>query len=152
MKTDYADLTGPSTSQGPPGSMPHSRSHIYAPNPAFIQQDHPKPWYITSSDTLTDTDITIISEWFQSGGTFTLYTDPAHWVKLLLDQETARSFDRMLAEKVSSNQFISIHILMDVLYDLITSRRPLKSRRKAFFSIYNKPLLMGKKVMNWIHS
>ena len=74
----------------------------------------------------------------------TLYTDPARWVKLLLDQETARSFDRMSLEKASSNQFITINILMDILYELITSRRSLKSRRKALFNMYNKPKLMGK--------
>ena len=50
----------------------------------------------------------------------------------------------MLAEKANSGQFISIDILMDVLYELVTSRRSLKSRRKAFFGMYNKPLLMGK--------
>ena len=144
MKTDYADLTGPSTSQGPPGSMPPARSYRYAPNPAILPQDCPKPWYTTASNTLTDTDIMVISEWLQSGGTYTLYIDPAHWVKLLLDQETARSFDRMLLEKASSNQFININILMDVLYELITSKRSLKSRRKALFNMYNKPMLMGK--------
>ena len=97
-----------------------------------------------ASDQLTDTDITIISKWLQSGDTYTQYTDPARWVKLLLDQETARSFDRMLAEKANLGQFISIDVLMDVLYELVTSRRSLKSRRKAFFGMYNKPLLMGK--------
>ena len=86
----------------------------------------------------------IISEWLWSGGAYTQYTDPACWVKLLLDQETERSFDRMLAKKLSSGKFISINILMDVLYELVTSRRSLKSRRKAFFGMYNKPLLMGK--------
>ena len=50
----------------------------------------------------------------------------------------------MLLEKASSNQFITINILMDVLYKLITSRISLKSRRKALFNMYNKPLLMGK--------
>ena len=56
MKTDYADLTGPSTSQGPPGSIPQARNHRFAPNPHFISQDRQKPWYTTASDTLTDTD------------------------------------------------------------------------------------------------
>ena len=63
MKTDYADLSGPSTLQGPPGNLPPTRNHRYAPNTTFIPQDHKKPWYTTASDQLTDTDITIISEW-----------------------------------------------------------------------------------------
>ena len=45
---------------------------------------------------------------------------------------------------MDSEQFISIDILMDVLYKLICSKRFLKSRRKEFFGMYNKPLLMGK--------
>ena len=73
----------------------------------------------------------------KSGGAYTLYTDPARWVKLLLDQETARSFNRMLLEKSSSGQFITIDILMDVLYENISLRRSMKSRLKALFHIYN---------------
>ena len=65
-------------------------------------------------------------------------------MKLLLDQETARSFDGMLVAKVDLGQFISIYIIKDVLYNLICSRMSLKSRRKEFFGMYNKPLLMGK--------
>ena len=36
MKTNYMDMSGPSTSQGPSGTIPPLRSHHYAPNPAFI--------------------------------------------------------------------------------------------------------------------
>ena len=75
---------------------------------------------------------------------YTFYTDPARWVKLLLDQETARSFDWMLSDKASSNQFITINILRDILYELITSRRSMKSRRKALFNMYNRPGLLGR--------
>ena len=49
----------------------------------------------------------------------------------------------MLSDKASSNQFITIDILMEILYELITSRRLMKSRRKALFNMYNRPGLMG---------
>ena len=86
----------------------------------------------------------MILEWLQSGGHYATYTDPAWWVKLLLDQETARSFDRILLEKHDINPNISIDEIMEVLYDLISSRRSMKSRRMSLFQLYNKPGLMGK--------
>ena len=89
MKTDNADLSGTGTSQGPTGNLLPTSSQKYTPNPAFIPQDRAKPWYTTASDQVTDMDIMIISEWLRSGGAYTQYTDPAHWVKLLLDQENA---------------------------------------------------------------
>ena len=81
-KVDYADLTGLVASQGPSANLPSTRR--FAPNPAFIPQDRPKSWYTTASDTITDTEVKVISEWLESGGTYTFYTDPARRVKLLL--------------------------------------------------------------------
>ena len=63
---------------------------------------------------------------------------------LLLDQETARSFDGILLEKHDINPDISINQIMEVLYDLISSHRSMKSRRMSLFQLYNKPGLMGK--------
>ena len=133
MKTNYIDLSGPSTSQGPPDDIPQTRNSRFTLNPHFISQERQKPWFNTVSDTINEADIMTISEWLKSGGAYTTYTDPARWMKLLLDQETAMSLDRMLLEKSSSGQFITIDILMDVLCDLITSRRSMKSRRKSLF-------------------
>ena len=36
VKIEYADLSGPSTSQGPPGSAPQARNHRFAPNTHFM--------------------------------------------------------------------------------------------------------------------
>ena len=79
---DYTDLTRLIVLQGPSANLPSTRR--FAPNPAFIPQDCPKSWYTTASDTITDTEVKVISEWLESGGTYTFYTDPARWVKLLL--------------------------------------------------------------------
>ena len=81
-KVDYTDLTGLIVLQGPSANLPSTRR--FAPNPAFIPQDRPKSWYTTASDTITDTEVKVISEWLESGGTYTFYTDPARRVKLLL--------------------------------------------------------------------
>ena len=61
-KTDYMDLSGPSTSHGPSGTLPHAWSHHYAPNPVFLPPNRKKPWYTMASDQFTDGDITTISE------------------------------------------------------------------------------------------
>ena len=50
----------------------------------------------------------------------------------------------MLADKAESGLFMSIDIIMDILYELICSRRSLMFCRKEFFGLYNTPLLMGK--------
>ena len=92
-KTDYMDLSGPSTSHGPSGTLPHARSHCYALNLEFLPPDLKKPWYTMASAQLTDRDITTISEWLRSGGTYCQYAFPACWLKLLLDSETSRSLD-----------------------------------------------------------
>ena len=59
-KVDYADLTGLIVSQGPSANLPSTRR--FAPNPAFIPQDCPKSWYTTASDTITDTEVKVISK------------------------------------------------------------------------------------------
>ena len=96
------------------------------------------------SDFITDKDFSTILEWLRSGGAYTSYTDPARWVKLLLDQETSRSCDQILHEKHEINPNLSIDDIIDVLYDLISSCRSMKSRRMLLFQLYNKPGLMGK--------
>ena len=97
-----------------------------------------------ASDFITDKDFSVILEWLRFGGAYTLYIDPAWWVKLLLDQETSRSFDQILHEKYNINPNLSIDDIMDVLYNLISSRGSMKSRRMLLFQLYNKPGLMGK--------
>ena len=83
-----------------------------------------------------------ISEWLESGGAYTTYADPARRVKLLLDQETVITYDRMLLVKHGSGEQITIDVLVDVLCELITPRQSIKSRRKSLFQSYNRPGLM----------
>ena len=59
-KVDYTDLTRLIVSQGPSANLPSTRR--FAPNPAFIPQDCPKSWYTTASDTITDTEVKVISK------------------------------------------------------------------------------------------
>ena len=59
-KVDYTDLTGLIVLQGPSANLPSTRR--FAPNPAFIPQDCPKSWYTTASDTITDTEVKVISK------------------------------------------------------------------------------------------
>ena len=76
VKVKYADLSGPSPSQGPPGSPPQARTHRFAPNGHFLSTDRQKPWFTTTSDTLTDNEIGEISEWLKSGGVSPNAQDP----------------------------------------------------------------------------
>ena len=98
-KIDYADLTGPSVSQGPTTVAAVPKSHRFNPIQDFLPKERSQPWYTTALDFITDKDFSVILEWLRSGGAYTLYIDPARWVKLLLDQETSRSFDWILHEK-----------------------------------------------------
>ena len=143
-KIDYADLTGLSISQGPTMVAAVPRSHRFNLIQDFQAKERSQPWYTTASDFITDKDFSIIMEWLRSGGQYTTYADPARWVKLLLDQETSRSFDRILHEKLETNPDLSIDDIMEVLYDLISSRRSMKSCHMSLFQLYNKPGLMGK--------
>ena len=69
--------------QGRDLAMPQSRSK-YQPNPTFLEQgsnkDRNKPWYTTTSDLMSESDITIITEWLHSGGPYTVFTDPAQFL------------------------------------------------------------------------
>ena len=67
-------------------------------------------------------------------------------MKLLLDQETSRLFNRILLDKYNTNPDINIDDIMEVLYDLISSRRSIKSHCMSLFQLYNKPGMMGKEV------
>ena len=128
VKIDYANLSGPAVSQGPSNGGAVPRNHRYAPIHNFLPSERDKPWYTTASDFMTDKDFSTILEWLHSGGAYTSYTDPTRWVKLLLDQETSRSFNRILLDKYNVNPNINIDNIMEVLYDLISSRRSMKSR------------------------
>ena len=80
----------------------------------------------------------------KSGGAYRVYTDPARFLKLLLDNKTGRTLNSMLVEKVDANLYISIKVMVDTLSELICSRKTINIRRKEFFGAYNTPLLMGK--------
>ena len=107
-------------SQGPTAVTTVPRSHKFHPIQDFLPKERSQPWYTTASDFITDKDFSIILEWLRSGGQYTTYADPARWVKILLDQETSRSFDRILHEKHDINPNLLIDNIIDVLYDLIS--------------------------------
>ena len=71
IKIEFANLSGPTSFQGPPGSGTVSRNHRYAPNSHFLPTDREKPWYNTASDNITDKNLSMISEWPMSGGAYT---------------------------------------------------------------------------------
>ena len=125
-----------------------TKNSRFTPNPQFISQEGLKLWFSIVLDTINEVDIINISELLKSGGAYTSYTDPARWLKLLLDQETVISLNRMLLEVHNSGQFIKIDTLVDILCNLITSRRSMKSRRKSLFQAYNNPGLIGRKGSN----
>ena len=54
------------------------------------------------------------------------------------------SFDWILLDKYDVNPNILLDDIMEVLYELISSRRSMKSCRMSLFQLYNKPGLMGK--------
>lgn len=94
---------------------------------------------------MTISDITIIQEWLLIGGSYTSYTKPTRFFKLLLDDKTGRTLSAMLLSKCpSDNRYIGIKNIMDTLDELISSRKTMSTRRKEFFSSYNTPQLMGK--------
>ena len=74
-----------------------------------------------------------------------LHTEPARFIKLLLDDETGRVLSAMLLSKCTDdNRYIGVENIVDTLDDLISSRKTLSTRRKEFFGSYNTPGLMGK--------
>ena len=73
---------------------------------------------MTASDLMSESDITIITEWLHSSGHDTLFTDPAQFLKLLLDEETGRALSSMLQDRcMPENQYLSIKQIMDTLDD-----------------------------------
>ena len=144
IKKGYADLSGPTVSQGPTTIAEVPSNHKFTPIQNFLPSERSQPWYTTASDFIKNKDFPTILEWLQSGGQYTSYTDPAWWVKLLLDQETSRSFNRILLDKHDINPNLSIDDIREVLYDFISSCRSMKSHRMSLFQLYNKPGLMGK--------
>ena len=93
---------------------------------------------------MSESDVTIISEWLHSGGHYMSYTNPTQFFKLLLDEETGRVLSSTLKERVTpDDQYLSIKQIMDSLEALVASRKTLNTRRMDFFSSYNSPRLMG---------
>ena len=93
---------------------------------------------------MSESDMTIITEWLHSGGHYTLFTNPTRFLKLLLNEETGRVLSSMLQDRCTpENQYLSIKQIMDSLDELISSRKTLSTRRKEFFGSYNTPWLMG---------
>ena len=75
-----------------------------------------------------------------------MYTEPARFLRPLLDEETGRSLNTMLLAKCpSDNRYISIEDIVDTLDDLVSSRKALSTRRKEFFGKYNVPTSWGQK-------
>ena len=68
IKIGYADLSGPTMSQGPSNGGAIPRNHRYAPIHNFLPSERDKPWYTTASDFVTDKDFSTILEWLWSGG------------------------------------------------------------------------------------
>ena len=74
-----------------------------------------------------------------------MYSDPARFLKLLLDEETGRVLNTMLLDKCTvDDRYISVEDIMDTLDKLISSWKTMSTRRKEFFSFYNTPGLVGK--------
>ena len=124
-KIDYADLAVPTVRPNQGAAVQPSRSK-YQPNPTFLEQGGNKgrtqPWYTTASDLMTKSDITIITEWLHSGGPYTQYSDPARFLKLLLDEETGRVLNTMLLDQCTvDNYYISVKSIVDTLDNLISS-------------------------------
>ena len=92
-RTNYFVLSRPNSLHGQQVDILQAGNTKFVPNPRFLSQERQKPWFDTTLDTINKLDI---SEWLESGWAYTTYADPARWVKLLLDQETVISYDRML--------------------------------------------------------
>ena len=152
IKVDYVNVTPLVTRPSQSIGVPQPKTK-YQPNPTFLEhggnKDRTKPWYTTASDLMSESNVTIISEWLHSGGHYTSYTDPTRFLKLLLDEETGRVLSSRLKERVTpDNQYLSVEQIMDSLEALVASRKTLNTRRMDFFSSYNTPRLMGVKGCN----
>ena len=70
-KIDYATLAALTAKPNQGTTMPPSRSK-YQPNLTFLEQggnkDRNKPWYTTARNLMSESDITIITEWLHSEG------------------------------------------------------------------------------------
>ena len=98
---------------------------------------------------MSESDITIITELWHRGGPYTIYSDPAQFLKLLLDEEACRVLNTMLLDKCTvDNRYLSVKQIMDTLDELISSQKTMITRRKEFFGSYNTPRLMGKEGCN----
>ena len=74
---------------------------------------------------MTESDITIIMEWLYSWGPDTKYSNPARFLKLLLDEETGRVFNTMLLDKCTMDGcYISIKNIVDTLDNLFPPGKP----------------------------
>ena len=62
-KIGYADLTGPTVSQGPTTVVAVPKNHRFNPIQNFLPSERSQPWYTTASDFITDKDFSTILEW-----------------------------------------------------------------------------------------
>ena len=121
IKVDFADFapTASRTNQSTGAPQPKTR---YLPQSTFLEQggnkDRARPWYTIASDLMSETDVTIITEWLHSGGQYASYADPARFLKLLLDEETGRVLTTTLKEKVTpEDPHLTVEEIMDTLED-----------------------------------
>ena len=69
---------------------------------------------------MSKSDITIITEWLHSGGLYTVYSDPARFLKLLLDKETSRVLNTMVLDKSTVDDwYISVKDIMDIFDNIM---------------------------------
>ena len=83
---------------------------------------------------MSESDVTIITEWLHSGGQYASYADPARFLKLLLDEETGRVLSSTLKEKVTPDDpYLPVEQIMDTLEELVASRKTVNTRRMELF-------------------
>ena len=93
---------------------------------------------------MSESDVTIITEWLHSGGQYASYADPTRFLKLLLDEETGRVLSSTLKEKVTpEDPYLPVEQIVDTLEDLVASRKTVNTRRMELFKGYKTPRLMG---------
>ena len=96
-KRNFVDFTSPAVVQGQAGPAPPPQGHCYNLNPLFLDQTRQKPWFTTASNQISVSDITVVEDWLKNGAAYSAYTDPARFLKLLLNDETGRFLNSMLA-------------------------------------------------------
>ena len=102
---------------------------------------------------MSETDVTIITEWLHSGGQYASYADPARFLKLLLDEDTGGVLITTLKEKVTpEDPHLTVEEIMDTLEDLIASRKTMNTRRMELFKGYKPPDSWESTGVTWTDS